>query len=165
MQESKYLEGNQQLADRFRNLPFLASLDPKQVGKLLNLSKVRKYEPGETITVEGVFDCWVYFLISGKVRVLKKGEEITCLDKIGETFGELAVIDGETRSATIEALTETVCLATDASFLDRLSETERPAFYAVVYRLFAEIVAQRLRATNEELVRVKAELEHLKKKA
>jgi hypothetical protein len=40
---------------------------------------------------------------------------------------------------------------------------EQALFVSVMYRLFAEVIAQRLRASNEELVRVRSELDRLKK--
>ncbi|MDH5298765.1 MAG: cyclic nucleotide-binding domain-containing protein [Desulfobulbaceae bacterium] len=164
MQESCYLEGTDALIEKFRNLPFLATLDRRYIKEILQLSKLRRYTPGESITTEGCFDCWIYMLISGSVRVLIQNNEIAVIDRIGDTFGELAVIDGASRSATIEAITDTVCLATDVSFIDRLSPADHSAFSAVYYRLFAEIVAQRLRDTSEELARTKKELERLKKR-
>ena len=164
MQESNYLECTSALIEKFQNLPLLANLDQRYVKKILSLSKLRKYSPGEAITTEGGFDCWMYMLISGEVQVLKHGNKIAVIDRIGETFGEMAVIDGGSRSATIEAVTDTVCLATDVSFMDRLQQPDRNAFSAVFYRLFAEIIAQRLRDTNEELSRTKQELASLKRK-
>lgn len=164
MQESNYLEGTSALLEKFQNLPLLANLDQRYVKKIISLSKLRKYSPSETVTTEGGYDCWMYMLISGEVRVLKHGNQIATIDRIGETFGEMAVIDGGTRSATIEAVTDTVCLATDVSFMDRLPQPDRNAFSAVFYRLFAEIVAQRLRDTNEELAKTKEALASLRRK-
>ena len=164
MQESNYLEGTGTLIEKFQHLPLLANLDQRYVRKIITLSKLRKYSPGEVITTEGGFDCWMYMLISGKLKVLKHGNEIAVIDRIGETFGEMAVIDGRSRSATIEAVTESVCLATDVSFMDSMQQADRNAFSAIIYRLFAEIIAQRLRDTNEELAITKEELYYLKKK-
>jgi len=164
MQESSYLESTDALVEKFRHLPFLASLDKRYIKEILKLSKLRKYKKGEAITCEGVYDCWIYMLISGGARVLKHGKEIATIDRIGDTFGEMAAIDGSSRSATIEVTCDTVCLATDASFIDRLQPPDRNAFSAVFYRLFAEIIAQRLRDTNEELARAKEELDRLTKR-
>lgn len=109
-------------------------------------------------------DCWIYVVIAGEVKVMKQGKEIARMDdKSIASFGELAMIDGEARSASVVAVTGTTCLAIDASFLDRLKVSERNAFFSVFYRLLAEILCGRLRKTDEELVRVKEELEQLKK--
>lgn len=59
---------------------------------MLKLSKIRKYDPEELIIEEGTNDCWVYFLVSGKVKVVKHGVEINILDQAGEVFGEMGII-------------------------------------------------------------------------
>lgn len=164
MLESPYLEGRENLIDKFQRLPFLESLDAKYLKKILRLSKIRKYEPGEVITPEGSYDSWVYIILSGAVRVMKQEREIARLDHVGDAFGELAVIDGQARSASVQAVVETVCLAIDASFLDRADDSqERTVFFSVFYRLFAEIVAQRLRLANDELVGLRDTIERLKR--
>jgi len=165
MQESPYLEGREYLIDKFQRLPFLETLDPRYIKKILRSSKIRKYEPGEVITPEGSLDPWVYVLLSGSVRVVKQEKEIAKLTHVGDTFGELSAIDGQSRSASVQAVTETVCLAIDASFLEAPEdEQDRAVFFSVFYRLFAEIVAHRLRLANEELVELRDENEQLRKK-
>lgn len=162
MKESEYLKGQDALLEKFKDLPLFNNIGRTFLKNVLELSKIRKYDAGEIITHEGVYDCWIYILISGKVNVLKRLEEIACLDKVGDTFGEISIIDGESRSATIQAVEQTVCLAVDASFIDRVEPEKKTAFYAVLYRLFAEIVANRLRSTSDELAKVKEENEMLK---
>ena len=159
MQESPYLQGGGNLIEKFQKLPFLESFDLKHTKNVLELSKIRRYQGGELITPEGSFDCWIYIILSGEVEVLKQGKEIAIFNHVGDTFGELSVIDGEARSASVHALKETVCLAVDASFLERVKPEDRVAFYSIFYRLFAEVITQRLRATSDELVQVKKELE------
>ena len=157
MQESEYLKGRMDLIKRFKQLPLLKSLDDVYLKRIMEMSKIRKYIAGETITPEGAYDCWFYVLLGGEVKIVKGNDEIARLKNIGDTFGELAVVDGEARSASVQAVDTTVCLAVDASSLDRKDMPEHHVFYAVIYRLFAEIVASRLRAVNEELVRLRHE--------
>lgn len=159
MQETPYLQGREHLIEKFKTIPFMKALNRGCMQEILSMSKMRKYEPGELIIQEGVFDCWFYIILGGKVRVVKRDKEIVKLETIGEVFGEMAVIDGEARSASVYAETEALCLAIDASFLERLKPVDRNMFYSAFYRLLAEILANRLRATNEELARVKHELD------
>ncbi len=93
---------------------------------------------------------------------MKKGKILTNLKMVGDTFGELALIDGKSRSATIKAKKNTVCLAVDVEFISDEKMANKHSFYAVVYRLFSEILAKRLRDTSEELANAKKELERLK---
>jgi len=162
MQESDYLKGRTDLIQRFKQLPLLKSLEDVYLKRIMELSKIRKYSAGETITPEGAYDCWFYILIAGAVRIVKGSDEIARLTNIGDTFGELAVIDGEARSASVQAVDNTVCLAVDASSLGREGMATQHVFYSVICRLFAEIIASRLRAANEELVRLRHENAALK---
>lgn len=161
VQESSYLKGRHDLIEKLKSIPFLKSYEDKFLRNILELSKLRKYGPDEIITREGEYDCWLYVLLHGEVKILKNNEEIARLSALGDTFGELAVIDGEARSATVHAATKTSCLAIDGSFLDRLDQQEKKEFEAVYYRLICEILAHRLRITSKELSRLKQEKEFL----
>ena len=164
MQESPYLEGNGFLVEKLQRLPFLGSVSEKYIHDILRHSKIRKFDDGETITEEKSYDSWVYILFSGAVRIKKHGKEIARFDEVGNMFGELSAIDGKARSASVEATGPTVCLAIDTSFMNETAEPlEQALFVSVLYKLFAEVIAQHLRATNEELVRVRSELEALKR--
>ncbi|HNU75135.1 MAG: cyclic nucleotide-binding domain-containing protein [Bacteriovoracaceae bacterium] len=159
MLESQYLAGRDDLLESMKKVPFLRSYSDKFLRKILELSKIRRYQAGEVITREGEYDCWLYVILAGEVKVVKNEEEIARLDAAGGTFGELAVIDGEPRSAATFAASETTCLAIDSSFIDRLDPRERREFEAVYFRLLSEILAHRLRQTSEELSLLKQELE------
>lgn len=164
MQESPYLKGRDDLIETLKKIPFLRSYADRFLKKILELSKLRRYQAGEVITRQGEYDAWLYVIISGEVKVVKDEEEIARLDARGGTFGELAVIDGEARSASVyAALDNTNCLAIDSSFIDRLNTEDRMEFEAVYYRLLAEILAHRLRTTSGELSRMKQNMEFLAK--
>ncbi len=164
MQESSYLEGNKFLAEKLHSLSLLGSVSDRHIRDILAFSKIRKFDDGEMITVENSFDSWFYILFSGAVRIIKSGKEIARIDEIGSAFGELAAIDGNVRSASVQAIGPTVCLSIDTSFMNESAEPLQHAlFVSTLYKLFAEIVARRLRSTNEELARVRKELETLKK--
>jgi CRP/FNR family cyclic AMP-dependent transcriptional regulator len=164
MIESDYLKDSDEIIHKLRQIPTLEPFDKKSLQGALQLSKIRKYEPEELILKEGLYDCWIYFLVSGRVRVTKQGEELSILNRTGDVFGEMGVIDASPRSASVYAIDETVCLATDASYVDRLSGSDRMAFCYILFRVFAESLASRLRLTNDELIKVKEELTKLIKK-
>jgi CRP/FNR family cyclic AMP-dependent transcriptional regulator len=71
-------------------------------------------------------------------------------------------VDDQSRSASVHAVGETVCLAVDTSAGNRLTTSEekdeRLDFLLLLYRIFAEYMTARLRLTNEELVRAKRDV-------
>jgi CRP/FNR family cyclic AMP-dependent transcriptional regulator len=104
MIESRYLEGNIENIQKLMSIHGLKNFDTKSVGKLLNLSKIREYQDGEAIIQEGEQDPWVYFLLSGKIRISKGDHEIGKIEKKGEIFGEMRIIDSLARSASVSAI-------------------------------------------------------------
>ena len=163
MIESQYLKDNMKNIQKLMEIPALRNFETKNLGKLLRLSKIRRYEKEEQIIEEGGMDKWLYFLLSGKIRIQKEGVEIGTIDKMGEMFGEMRLIDSLSRSASVFAVDKTVCLAVDtASAGNRSFKDEKLDFLFFMYRMFAEFASYRLRLTNEELIKVRKEIEGLR---
>ena len=165
MLESRYLKDNIENIQKLLGIPALKNFETKSLGKLLRLSKIREYEDGECIIKEGDFDPWLYFLLSGKIKITKEGLEIGSIDEKGEIFGEMRIIDSMSRSASVFADGKTICLAVDTSAKKRLSKDsssdEKLDFLLLLYRIFAEFMSIRLRATNEELIMAKKKVKRL----
>ncbi len=166
MKETNYLKDNVQNIKKLFAIPALKKFETKALGRLLTLSKVRSYDDGEVIIKEGDKDRWLYFLLSGKIRISREGVEITTTDRHGEMFGEMAFLDSQSRSATITALGPTTCLAVNTEVTQRMPNTgEAGNFLLLLYRVIAEYVSMRLRLTNEELIRTKQKLTAIKELA
>lgn len=158
MEESNYLIDRNGLFEKFKKFPFLGSIDEKFLNTMLKLSKMRKYFADEVITNEGEYDSYMYIIITGRVRVMIHGEQIASFCEQGDTFGELAIIDGKTRCATVIADIDSICLAIDASFIDRLEPEDKNEFCATFYKLLSGILANRIRQTDEKLIGIKGEV-------
>ena len=165
MLESKYLKDNIENIQKLMGIPALKNFETKSLQKLLRLSKIREYQDGEQIIAEGDLDPWLYFLLAGKLRVSKEGMEIITIDKRGEIFGEMRIIDSMKRSASVFAIGKTICLAVDTSAKNRISDQdtmdEKLDFLLLLYRIFAEYMSIRLRVTNEELITAKKKIKRL----
>ncbi len=159
MLETKYLKDNIQNIQKLMALPPLKDFETSSLRQLLRLSKIREFKHNEKIIEEGGQDPWLYFLLSGKVRIEKEGVHITCLQTMGDIIGEMRMLDGKERSASVFAEGDSVCLAVKTDAKDRLaSEEEKTKFLLTLYRVFTEFVTLRLRLLNDELVRVKSKL-------
>ncbi|MBI5562148.1 MAG: cyclic nucleotide-binding domain-containing protein [Deltaproteobacteria bacterium] len=163
MKQSDYLNENSAILNSLKKLPLLGSLEERHVKGLVKLCRVTQYEPGEVIFKEGDFDQFIYFLLSGKVKVIKGGTDVTSLGRTGDIFGEMCLIDATPRSATVAAVEPTNCLKMDVFYIKRLPEEERNSSLYIIYRVFCEILSNRLRLTTEELSLAKDELARLKK--
>lgn len=162
MKETPFLEAKAELLAQFKAVPFLRSFETDQLKRIIESSRLRIYDPGDTIIFEGDNDRWIYILMNGEVAISKKGEGLGLLKMAGELFGELAVLGCEKRSATARAMTAASCLAIDATFMEGCAENQRSSFYAIIYRLLAETLGGRLVLANQEITRLKGEVDMLK---
>ena len=153
MIESQYLKENEKLIKSLKSIPSLEKFRENDICMLLQNSKIRKYRKGERIIKEGSTGAWIYILVYGKVEITKNGQFIARTDQRGELIGEIGAIDGAARSASVIATEDTVCLATDTRQIKRLTGDDRLAFGYILYRIFAETLAERLRVTTQELAR------------
>jgi CRP/FNR family cyclic AMP-dependent transcriptional regulator len=161
--KTELLQEHIEMVEQLKTIPALQLFGMQDVQRIQNFSQLRRYEPEETIITQGSFDTWVFFLVSGELRVVRDGETIHILRRTGDIFGEMCIIDGAPRSASIVAKTEALCFATDVSYVDTLHADDKAAFCAVFYRVVAEVLARRLRETSAELAQAKKEIDALKK--
>lgn len=165
MIESKYLKDSIHNIQKLFAIPALRKFETKNLGKMLRLSKIRQYKDSEIIIKEGDTDPWFYFLLSGGVRIEKGGVTLGTINKMGEVFGEMRILDKLSRSASVYAVGETICLAVNTAATHRIpSDDETANFLLLLYKVFAEYISIRLRLTNEELVETKKQLEALTEK-
>jgi CRP/FNR family cyclic AMP-dependent transcriptional regulator len=101
----------------FTRSPLLANLPSDVLARLAGSARRRTYRRGEVIFHQGDPGDALHFITAGRVKVVldaETGEEaVIAILGPGECFGELALIDGEPRSATVETLepVQTVSLA------------------------------------------------------
>ena len=155
MKETDYLLGNEKIIDDLKKMPIFAPFTQGVLQTLLNMSKLRTYRPGEEIIQEGNVDPWVYFLIYGKVRIVKKKKSITIMRRRGDVFGEMRFIDSSPRSASAIAEEDVACIAVDTEYVEQLAGDDKIAFGYILYRVFSEILSERLRAVTRELIEIK----------
>ncbi len=152
MIESEYLEENHDVVKKLKHISALKPFNREDFNGLISLSKIRKYQTGELIIKEGEYDSWIYFLIAGEVKIEKSSKVLSILTNSGDVFGEMAIIDSSTRSASVIALSPATCLASDVSYLDRLHGYEKLRFGYFLYHTLAKVMADRLRRNSEIMV-------------
>lgn len=142
--------------EALRHIPLFSLCNAYELVKILNLIHVRTYEPGEVIIAEGTLGDEFFILLSGKVEVRKKGERLITLAP-GTPFGETALLERTSRSATVRALESCRVMFLYSTDFYALLEQE-PAMAAKLLRSFVQALHQRLRATSAELVAARGAL-------
>ena len=150
------------IIEKIKTMPALESFDEKDLKELLRISKIVRYEPGELIVDESSYDGWIYYLISGRVRIAKEGNELAVLQRTGDVFGEVGSMGSGDLSVSVFAIDEATCLKIDISTVDGLPNENRYVFRYVIFRGFAEVLAKRLRITTEKYLAAKEELDEIK---
>jgi CRP-like cAMP-binding protein len=94
--------------EALRCVPLFADLNESELAQIALLFKERRFARGETVVKEGSGGAAFFLIDSGEATVSVGGAERADLVP-GDYFGEIALIDEGTRSATITATTELVC--------------------------------------------------------
>ncbi len=95
-------------AAALQRVQLFAEMDRKQAAQIARIVKERHFTKGETVIMEGSGAASFFLIETGEVTVSVKGEKRATLGP-GDYFGELALIDGGPRSATVTADTDLVC--------------------------------------------------------
>ncbi len=117
----------QQAASVLRQTEFFGNLDQEALVHVADRAVERVYKRGQLIFHEGDLGDALCVVVEGLVKVFvtsEQGDEMV-LNTLGapETFGELALIDGGRRSASVETLETTrVLLVTRSSILELLRQ-------------------------------------------
>ena len=93
-----------------RSIPFLACLADEESNELEKIIIEKHFRKNEVILLEEDTPNFMYIVFSGKVKVVKISvdgkEQIVAMHKKGDFFGEMSILDGKTRSATVIAMEE-----------------------------------------------------------
>jgi CRP-like cAMP-binding protein len=140
--------------DAIGELELFATLTEDERRKLASGLKYAPFVRGEAMTRQGAEAHWLYLITKGEAEVRvsidgsKSSERVATLDA-GDFFGEMGLMTGEPRSATVIALTDVECYRLDKeTFQDTLMS--RPEIAEDI----SDILARRrveLEATREGL--------------
>ena len=103
MKESPYIGENKRLIILLKKIDRFKLFSDEDIRVFLELAKLKEYDAGEVVIEEGEADTWIYFLISGTIEIVKDNKVIGHLRRTGDIFGEMGVINGSPRSATVRA--------------------------------------------------------------
>jgi len=126
-------------SEALARIPLFAQLSTRQLRKLSKGVVEHAYEPGTTIVREGGRTATLFVVLEGEVKVVRNGRTIS-RRRPGEFFGEIAVIDGRPRAASVVAETPIRCLVLEQATLKQLLLTDPRVAWALL-----ESLATRLR--------------------
>jgi CRP-like cAMP-binding protein len=90
-----------------QHVPLFKGLDDRALKNLSAEFTERRFSEGQELTSEGAGGAGFFVIESGTAKVTVDGADRTTLGP-GDYYGEIALIDGGTRTATITALSDGV---------------------------------------------------------
>jgi CRP/FNR family transcriptional regulator len=133
-------------------VPLFAELSSDELGRIADVAVPRSFPRGVRVFHEGDTSDACYIVRNGDLRVTREHSDgraiaLATLTE-GDIFGELAMLDGGARSASVETLADSELLALPANDMRRLL-AEHPD---IAVKLIVALV-RRLRETNERVAR------------
>ena len=141
------------IASELSRLPIFQGLDADALNLLRGVLVQRSCRPGEVLFTEGERARETYVLVAGNVSIIKKlidGRE-ECLATLvpGALVGELALIDGQPRSATARVTNAPATVLTlRREDFDRLFHANKPFAFILLDRIVVELSGRLRRATS-----------------
>ena len=133
-------------------VPLFAELSDAELEQIGSVAIPRSYPKGVRVFHEGDDSDACYIVRSGDLRVTREHSDGRAIALAtlgpGDIFGELAMLDGGSRSASVETLSEAELLALPASDVRRVI-----AAHGDIAAKLIIAITRRLRETNERVAR------------
>jgi len=113
------LRRSSQKIDLLKKVHLFSNLSQRHLGEIAKHADQVQVEKGRVLVQQGKIGWEFIFIVEGKARVEKDGKVIRQLSK-GDFFGEISLIDGEPRTATVIAETNMTLLIVNKTSFDHL---------------------------------------------
>ena len=139
----------QEALESLRSIPLFSRVNITDLEKIASLLIERKLPRGSRVVEEGLPGDYMYVIREGRAKVTKASsdgrEKIMNLLDRGAFFGDMALLSGEVRSASVETLEDSRLLALSRRDFVSLLRSSSDLALAVI-----EELTNRLRETNEQ---------------
>ena len=152
-------------ADFFRKIYLFQDLEEGEIHQVLARTSVRDFSAEAVILKEGEPGDSLFIMASGEVEITKQltlvMDEDTPKERVmirlkaenGVYFGEMALLENETRSATVTASSD--CSLMELHQKDFLElTTQNPVMGVKLLLRLAQILSRHLRKTNQDVVKL-----------
>ncbi len=121
-------------------VPMFSQLPKRELKKLASTMKQVTFKPGDVIAAEGEQGLSFFVVAAGTATVAASGDRRSTL-KAGDFFGEIALIDGGSRSAQVTAESELTCYGLSAWMFRPFVEDHPNVAWALLTTLAARVRA------------------------
>jgi CRP-like cAMP-binding protein len=133
--------------------PMFESLEPAEIMEVIHAVEVQNLPSGTVVFAEGdQGDAW-YVLYRGEVEVIKNsgtGEKVIAVLDPQTCFGEIAILDGSPRSATVRTTMDSIVFRVPRTAFMELLDKDHLVAYKLLHHM-AILLARRQRSTTSRL--------------
>lgn len=127
-------------------VPLFSGLSKRQLRRLAEVADEVAFRPREAVVEAGMLGGTFYVILEGEARVVRDGKTVAHLLP-GEFFGEISLLDGGPRTASVVAETPLVVVRIFKRAFDKLLGEEPQVSLKIL-----EVVARRLRDVERPLL-------------
>lgn len=131
-------------------------LNDRELLRVLQVTDVVSYEPGETVMKQGENGEELFIVLSGKVEILRGDAVIATLEQ-GAHVGEMSLVRNQPRSATVRSADNAELMIIRRRDFFELLRNEHALAVKLLWQ-FLGVVADRLAETSRELGQAREEL-------
>ncbi len=123
-------EKSNYIKEKLSEQDWLSELDESQLDLLSESARLERYAANDNLVTQGEEGDSMFFVVSGSTKVLVKGAYNTDVyvadKKVGDFFGEMSLLTGDPRTATVRASEDTEVIVIDkASFTKILAKDSK----------------------------------------
>jgi CRP-like cAMP-binding protein len=150
-----------EVLDKLRQIPLFEDIrdNEEYIAQFLAICRQRSVTAGEVVIREGERGSEMFIMMKGRVEIRRRtraGDDYTVVKLRAEDnvfFGEMALIDDDTRSATIVATENSEFLVVDKEDFVELG-AHHPQIVLPITQEIAKILASRLRKTTGDMLTI-----------
>jgi CRP-like cAMP-binding protein len=139
-----------------QGVPLFKTLNPKHLKTIYKACTRRDFAAGELLVEQGTQGVGLFIIENGQVKVIKTRNDGSIIDVAkhgaGEVIGEMSILDGAPRSASVQAIEATQCLVLSSWSFQSIMEAHPEVALGIL-----PMVAKRFRETNEALLKARGE--------
>lgn len=122
--------------EELQSITALAKLSNGQLKRLSPYMTRREYAPGELIFLEGDPARGIWFVLQGRVRIIKQSEtgrvQALCTTSSGKCFGGCPLFDGDVNPANAQAIDNVTLAILDDDERQKLNRTDPEILWALL---------------------------------
>jgi CRP/FNR family transcriptional regulator, cyclic AMP receptor protein len=134
------------------SVPLFGGLSKRSRRRLAEVAQQVRYTPGAIVVAAGTPGGAAFFVIvDGVVSVRRESHELARLGR-GEFFGELSLLDGKRRAATVVAVSDLTTIRVSRDGFRQLVAGDADVAFQIM-----EVLGERIRALEDAIDRMRSE--------